>query len=136
MDNKTEDRSHFMGAMIDRAVREKSAGAEAFTVWGNHETVRELLFVEDQIEAILAADAAFENRVLNTGANTPVTVREAAQSILRALDWNVPLASPPGSFQGAGYKMLDSSLFLNATGFRQSKSLVEGVHSVLASDYS
>lgn len=135
MDHKAEDRSHFMGAMLDRAVREKAAGASAFTVWGNHGTVRELLYVEDQIEAILAADSAFENRVLNVGVNTPVTVGEAAQAVLEALDWTVPLTSPAGSFQGAGYKMLDSSLFMNATAFRQNVTLVDGTRRVLAADY-
>ncbi len=135
MDNKAEDRSHFMGAMIDRAVREKRAGAGAFTVWGNHDTVRELLFVEDQIEAILAADAAFENCVLNTGANLPVTVGDAAKAILAAMNWDVALTSPPGSFQGAGYKMLDSSVFLNGTGWRPRTSLEEGVRSLLLAEY-
>lgn len=134
-DNKAEDRSHFMGAMIDRAVREKSAGASAFTVWGNYDTVRELLYVEDQIEAILAADVAFENRVLNTGANIPVTVGEAARAILTAMDWKVPLTSPPGSFQGAGYKMLDSSAFLDATGWRPTIAIADGVRSILAAEY-
>jgi GDP-L-fucose synthase len=134
-DNKADDRSHFMGAMIDRAAREKRAGAEAFTVWGNHDTVRELLYVDDQIAAILAADAVFDNRVLNVAANTPVTVRAAAEAILAALDWRVPLVSPPGSFQGAGYKMLDSSAFLSATGWRQKISLEEGVRMLLRAEY-
>lgn len=135
-DNQAEDRSHFMGAMIDRAVKEKRAGADAFTVWGNHETVRELLYVEDQIDAILAADAAFENRVLNVGANLPVTVGEAAREILGALDWNAPLTSPPGSFQGAGYKMLDSSAFLDATGWRPHIPLADGVRRLIAAEYA
>jgi GDP-L-fucose synthase len=134
-DNKAEDRSHFMGAMIDRAAREKRAGASSFSVWGNHDTVRELLYVEDQIDAILAADAAFENRVLNVGANTPVTIRAAAQAILEALDWAAPLTSPQGSFQGAGYKMLDSTRFLQATGWRPQIGLVEGVRRLLAVEY-
>jgi GDP-L-fucose synthase len=134
-DNKAEDRSHFMGAMIDRAVREKASHARSFSVWGNHETVRELLYVEDQIEAIIAADQAFENRILNVAANTEVTIRQAALGILEALDWKVPLTSPPGSFQGAGYKMLDSSLFLKATNWSQKIALREGVKRILCAEY-
>lgn len=134
-DNKAEDRSHFMGAMIDRAVREKRAGATSFTVWGNHETVRELLYVEDQIEAILAADAAFENRIVNVSANAPVTIGHAAEAILAALKWNVPLTSPKGSFQGAGYKMLDSTAFLEATGWRPRLPLQAGIHRLIATEY-
>lgn len=134
-DNKAEDRSHFMGAMIDRAVRERLAGAESFSVWGNHNTVRELLYVEDEIEAVLAADAAFSNRIVNVGANTPVTVGDAAAAILKALAWNVPLASPEGSFQGAGYKMLDSTAFLEATGWRPRFTLDAGIRKLIATEY-
>ena len=134
-DNKAEDRSHFMGAMIDRAVREKREGAASFSVWGSHDTVRELLHVEDQIEAILAADAHFENRVLNVGANLPVTVGDAARAILDALDWDVPLSSPPGSFQGAGYKMLDSTEFLAATRWRPRHTLKDGILRLVAAEY-
>ncbi len=42
-DNTASDRSHFVGALLDRAVREKAAGAQAFEVWGNPQTVREVL---------------------------------------------------------------------------------------------
>jgi GDP-L-fucose synthase len=134
-DNKAEDRSHFMGAMIDRAVREKSLKLPTFTVWGNHETVREVLYVEDQIAAILAADSAFENQVLNVAANTPVTVKESAQAILKALDWDVPISSPEGSFQGTHYKMLDSSSFLNTTSWTPIIPLIDGVKRLLKSEY-
>jgi GDP-L-fucose synthase len=134
-DHKAEDRSHFMGAMIDRAVREKVNKAASFSVWGNHDTVRELLFVDDQIDAIVAADGTFENRILNVGVNTEVTVRDAASAILDALKWQVPLTSPPGSFQGAGYKMLDSSEFLKATSWSQKISLREGTSRILSAEY-
>jgi GDP-L-fucose synthase len=135
MDNKAEDRSHFMGAMIDRAWRERSAGARAFTVWGSPETVRELLYVDDQIEAILAAAAVFDDRILNCAANAPVTVGEAADAVLNGMDWAAPVESPPGSFQGAGYKVLASDVFLAATGWRPKTSLVAGVHRVLEEEY-
>ena len=79
-DNKASDRSHFVGALLDRAVREKAAGAEQFEVWGNLQTVREVLYVDDQIDAVLAADRAFDNEILNCAANTPVTVEAVARA--------------------------------------------------------
>ncbi|MFZ1989005.1 MAG: NAD-dependent epimerase/dehydratase family protein [Alphaproteobacteria bacterium] len=133
-DHKEPDRSHFFGAMLTRAIEERAAGAPHFTVWGNRKTVRELLYVEDQIEAILAADDAFENRILNCAANAPITVGEAATAILRALDWNVPTFSPPSSFQGADYKVLDSSVFLKATGYRPKFDLRAGIRALLQAE--
>lgn len=125
-------RSHFMAALIARAAAAKAAGAREFEVWGSPDTVRDLLFVTDQIEAIVAADQAFGDRIVNVTSNQPVTIGACAQGVLRALDWDVPMVSPPGSFQGAGYKSLDSTRFLAATGWQPRISLEEGVRLSLA----
>ena len=126
-DHTAPDRSHFMGALITRALAEKAQAARSFTVWGSPDVVRELLYVDDQIEALMAADLAFENRVLNVAANLPVTIGQAARAILDALSWDVPLHHPQGSFAGARFKMLDSSIFLEATGWRPRVPLEEGI---------
>ncbi|MBV9078165.1 MAG: NAD-dependent epimerase/dehydratase family protein, partial [Methylobacteriaceae bacterium] len=117
-DHKAPDRSHFVGALLERAAREKTAGADHFEVWGDPATVREILYVDDQVDAILAADRHFENEILNCAANSPVTVGEVAEAVLRSLRWTVPTRSPAGSFQGAAFKLLDSGRFLERTGWR------------------
>ena len=126
-DHTAPDRSHFMGALISRAIAEKAQGALSFTVWGSPDVVREVLYVDDQIEALIAVSAAFENRVLNVAANLPVTIGEAADTVLKALDWMVPLEHPQGSFAGARFKMLDSSAFLGETGWRPRIALEQGI---------
>lgn len=133
-DHQEPDRSHFMGAMIARAAQEKESGATEFSVWGAPDTVRELLFVTDQIEAIMAADAAFENEIVNCAAGDPITIHEAAEAILIALDWSAKIVYPPDTFRGAARKVLDSSRFLQRTGWRPKVGLVEGVRRVLAED--
>jgi len=125
-------RSHFMAALIARAAAAKAAGETRFEVWGSPETVRDLLYVTDQIEALIAADAAFENRILNVTANQPVSIGACARGILRALDWPAVIISPPGSFQGVAYKSLDSSRFLAATGWQPRFGIEAGVRAVLA----
>ena len=45
------------------------AGSLQFTVWGGPDTVRECLYVDDQIAALLAADGAFENAIVVCGLN-------------------------------------------------------------------
>ncbi len=117
-DNTASDRSHFVGALLDRAVREKAAGAHAFEVWGNPQTVREVLYVDDQIDAILAADRAFENEILNCGAIHPHHRRGGGAGSPGGPRLVRAPVSPPGSFQGAAYKMLDSTRFLGRTGWQ------------------
>jgi nucleoside-diphosphate-sugar epimerase len=129
----TEDnRAHFMAAMIDRAIRTQASGAMEFEVWGNPRTVRDLLHVHDQIDAIIAADGAFTDCVLNVTPNAPVEIGECARAILAALRWDARIVSPPGSFQGAGFKSLDSSRFLAKTGWRPKLSVEQGVAQILA----
>ena len=111
------------------------AGQSRFTVWGDPNTVRELLYVDDQIDAILAADAAFENELLNCAAAMPVTVGEAARAITQAIGWDAEIYSPPESFSGAGYKVLDSSRFLNATGWRPKYDLIGGIRKLYDLEY-
>lgn len=134
-DHKAPDRSHFMGAMLDRAVKEMRAGQTRFTVWGDPNTVRELLYADDQIDAILAADTAFENTILNCAAGAPVTVGEAARTITQAIGWDAEIYSPPESFSGAGYKVLDSSRFLEATGWTPKYDLFSGVRRLYELEY-
>lgn len=134
-DHKEPDRSHFMGGMIDRAVREMRAGKNAFTVWGGPDAVRDLLFVGDQLDAVLAADAAFENSLINCSSDDPVTIGQAAHAIRDALDWQAEIVYPQGSFKGTSYKTIDATRFLQATGWRPRFDLQTGVKAVLSADY-
>lgn len=129
-----QHRSHFMAALIARAAAAHRSGANEFEVWGSLDTVRDLLFVDDQIDAVIAADAAFDNRILNVTSNRPVTIGECANAVLRALAWRARIVQPEGSFQGAGYKSLDSTIFLNAVEWRPRVELEAGVRNVLATD--
>ncbi len=133
-DYAAPDRSHFMTGMINRAVEEKADGKSAFTVWGAPDTVRDLLYVDDQMEAMLAADNAFENCFLNCGANQPVTIHQSAEAVIEALDWHAELYYPPGSFAGANYKTLDCSRFLSKTGWKPKVKMVEGVKKTIHAD--
>ncbi len=130
-----QHRDHFMAGMIARAVATHARGADGFEVWGSPDTVRDLMFVSDQIDAVIAADQAFENRILNVTANQPVTIGDCAKAVLRALDWDAPIVRPPDSFQGAGYKSLDSTVFMNAVDWRPAVDLEQGVRMVLATDF-
>jgi len=133
-DHKSEHRSHFMAGMIDRAVREKQAGAP-FTVWGAPDTVRDLLYVDDQIAAILAANRAFENEIVNCGSNQPITIDQAARTIVAALDWQGPIVYLENTFRGTHSKSIDSSKFLTTTGWKPRVNLAAGVEAVLEADY-
>jgi GDP-L-fucose synthase len=93
--------------------------------------VRDLLYVTDQIEAVIAADRAFEHTVPNVTSNAPVSIGDCAHANLAALDWDARIVHPQGGFQGAGYKSLESSRFLAATGWAPKVGLADGVRRTL-----
>jgi GDP-L-fucose synthase len=131
-----DGRAHFMAAMIARAVRTMRSGGTEFEVWGNPQTVRDLLHVDDQIDAILAADAVFTDCILNITPNAPVTIGECARAILSALRWDARIVHPLGSFQGASLKTLDSTRFLEKTGWRPRLTLQQGIAQVVQVDFA
>jgi GDP-L-fucose synthase len=126
-DHLASDRSHFFGGMVARAIQEQREGKTEFSVWGAPGTVRECLYVDDQIEAILAADGTFENTILNCAANRPITIGETAEAILRVLNWDAKIIYPIGTFTGTSRKVLDSSKFLSGTGWAPRISLDDGI---------
>ena len=126
------ERSHFMAAMIARAMAAKAAGGREFEVWGSPDTVRDLLYVDDQIAAVLAADRAFGNRIVNVSSNQPVTIGQCAREIVRALDWDATVVHPQGTFQGAGIKSIDSGVFLSKTGWTPRHGIEAGVRATIA----
>jgi GDP-L-fucose synthase len=134
-DHKAPDRAHFMSALLARAVAAWRAGEPTFEVWGSPDNVRDLLYVDDQIAAILAADRSFSDTILNVAANQPVSIGTAARAICDCLGWPAEIVHPPGSFNGAAFKSIDSSRFLGATGWQPRFGLADGIKAVLASDY-
>jgi GDP-L-fucose synthase len=132
-DHLAPDRSHFFGGMVARAIQEQRDGKTEFSVWGAPGTVRECLYVDDQIEAILAADSAFENTILNCAANRPITIGETAEAILQVLNWDARIVYPSGTFTGTSRKVLDSGKFLTGTGWTPRIGLDEGIR-LLAAD--
>jgi GDP-L-fucose synthase len=126
-DHLEADRSHFIGGMTARAIREQREGRTTFTVWGSPDTIRECLYVDDQIEAVLAADAHFNDTIINCGANAAVSINEVAEGILRVLDWKANIVYPEGTFRGTGKKVLDSTRFLIETGWAPRTGLEEGL---------
>ena len=89
--------------------------------------MRECLHVDDQIAALLAADDAFENTIVNCAANMPLTIDEVARAILRVLDWDAEIVYLSEAFRGTDRKVLDSSRFLAATGWRPRLGLDAGL---------
>jgi GDP-L-fucose synthase len=126
-DHLEAERSHFIGGMMARALTDQAAGKKEMLVYGTPQTSRECLYVTDQIDAMLAADGAFDGGLLNTAANQPITLQEMAETIQKVIGWTAPIVFPQGSYTGADKKQLDSGRFLAATGWKPKTGLESGL---------
>ena len=130
-DHTAPDRSHFVGALVTRAVKERREGKNQFTVWGDPKTVREILHVEDQIAAMESAEQYFNNDIINIATNSPIAVEEVVRVILDELSWSASVERPQVSFHGTAYKVLDSGRFLNTTGWKPRLALKQGIRALI-----
>lgn len=121
------ERSHFVGGMMARALADHAAGKKEMLVYGTPQTQREVLYVTDQIAAMLAADAAFDQGIVNCAANQPITLLEMAQAMQTVIGWDAPIVFPPSTATGPDRKQLDSGLFLEKTGWRPRVALLDGL---------
>ena len=134
-DHKVANRSHFAGGMLNRAVESKRNNSQLYEVNGHPNTTRDLLYVTDQIDAILEAEANFENQILNCSSNCPVTLGQVGESIVAALNWKVPVNYNAGTSTGPGFKTIDAAKFLLTTGWTPKVSLQQGFEEILKADY-
>lgn len=84
-DKFEEDRSHFIPALIKRAVKKE----EPFMVWGTGENSRNLIYVDDLIEGILETVESNDYRIMTIGSSKNFTIREIVDIILELTEHNV-----------------------------------------------
>lgn len=135
-DYSASNRSHFAGGMLNRALVAMKSKKDKFEVYGHENTTRDLLYVTDQIEAILAANVFFENEVVNCSSNSPVTLSQVSKEIMVALNWEVPVEYTDAFSSGPSFKSINSTKFLERSNWRPSVSLDIGFKKILKADFN
>ena len=99
------------------------------SVWGDGSVIRDYIFVEDLIQAFLAAmNATSHEKVLNIGSGAGLSINELIESLGRVT--GIPLAVNycAESKQEIPYSVLDIRLAQNILGWRPSTGFEEGLH--------
>ncbi len=140
-DNFDLQSSHVLPALIRKVLEAKWQGSKQVVVWGSGTPRREFLYSDDLAEACIflinlpneAYDRLLTTDVpplINVGAGTDLTIRELAQSIVRALDYDGELAFDTSRPDGTPRKLMDSSR-INALGWHPNVSLEQGIRRVI-----
>lgn len=100
---------HFIFDLIRKILRGKQYG-EPIVLWGDGHQRRELVFVDDFVDALVGLAAAAQNDVFNIGAGADHSIREFAAMICKDLDLDPAIIQyDETKYVGARSKCLDIS---------------------------
>ncbi len=142
-DNYHPENSHVIPALIHRFHVAKVNGDPSVAVWGESDTRREFLYVDDMASAtihVMNLDAETYHRNinprishLNIGVGNDVTIKELAELVAKTVDYRGEIEFDSSKPKGTPRKFLDSSK-INSLGWKPVVDLEEGL-SRAYSDY-
>lgn len=121
------EESHVMGALIGKFCRAAREHSESVEVWGDGYQEREFLFVEDAVDAILAAAAQAKSPLLNFGTGQAVRIRDIAAIVRDQAKFQGETRYNTDRFSGARRRVLAIDRAQQEIGWMPRTSLEEGV---------
>ena len=119
--------SHVLAALLLKAHRAKAENQPEMQVWGSGRPKREFMYVDDLADALVFLMERFSDEThVNVGTGTDVSIREAAETVARAVGYEGKLAFDSSKPDGAPRKLLDIGK-LAALGWKASTSLEQGL---------
>jgi GDP-L-fucose synthase len=127
-DRFDDHKSHVIPALIKRALRKE----DPFIVWGHGSTVRDFIFVEDLVTAILKVmQIGCSDRPINFSCGQPVQIEEAVNLILNACEHPVAPVYDASKPKAIPYRVLDNTRFETLYGTFAKTSLEEGIQKTI-----
>jgi len=131
-DNFDLTSSHVLPALIRKfheAKEARAAGQDAaVTLWGHGTARREFLHVDDAANACLVMMESGATGLYNVGSGSDVTIRELAEIVARAVEYDGPVHWDTSKPDGTPRKLMDSSL-IREKGWAPRISLEQGIAS-------
>ncbi len=119
--------SHVIPALILKLHNAKSFEQPQVKLWGSGRALREFLYVDDLAEgALCALEGYSDEKPLNIGSGTEVTIRDLATFIAQAVGYKGEILFDHEQRDGTPRKVLDSQV-MDYLGWRAKTALVEGL---------
>jgi GDP-L-fucose synthase len=123
-DRFDDDRSHVIPAIIKRALKRE----DPFVVWGNQSTIRDFVYVDDLVNAVVKVLESYCNAdPINFSNGTPVSISELVDIVLDTCDHKVIPHYDVTKPTAVPYRVLDNSKFDTILGGVQRTRLDEGI---------
>jgi GDP-L-fucose synthase len=125
-DNYDPQQSHLMAALLRKFHEAKVSGQQQVVLWGTGTPRRELMFVDDAVDAALFVLRHYTGKdPINVGVGQDLTIREIADVAMRTVGFKGEIAYDSTKPDGAPQKLLDVSK-LNSLGWKAKTSLDAG----------
>ena len=127
-DHFEENRSHAMGALIEKIYIAKKNNLDTVNIWGSGQQIREWLHVKDGAEALIRSLQLKEgSHVFNVGVAKGVSIIELAEIIKKHIGWNGEFTFDLTKPEGVLEKKLDGSLGAKTLNWAPSIKLEDGI---------
>jgi GDP-L-fucose synthase len=127
-DDFSEERSHVVPALIRRFLEAEAQGLPEVVVWGSGRATRELLYVEDCADAVVAMLCQGDCvEPVNIGTGVETSIRELAEAIASACGYTGRLVFDASKPEGQPRKCLDVSKARDLFGWQAAVGLDEGL---------
>lgn len=118
---------HFIFDLIRKIMLGKYRGDEV-VLWGDGHQERELVFIDDFINDLVALNSMASNEIFNIGANTSHTIREFAEQISSIIGFdNNKIKYDTSKYVGAKSKSLKNHKLINTIGELHRTSIEDGL---------
>ena len=103
-------KSHAVGGLIKKFVDASANGDKEVVVWGTGSPIREWLYVDDAVEALIRAiDIENKYDIVNIGVKNGVSIKETAEILKRITGFKGELVFDTTKIDGAPIKIMDST---------------------------
>ena len=108
-DSFDREKAHVVSALVRKFVEAKDNNTSEVEVWGDGTQTRELIYIEDQIKALLAV-IDYDGDLINIGTGSTTTIRDLAETIKVLVGYEGNIFYNTNRFVGVKHKVLNISL--------------------------
>lgn len=128
-DDFSQERSHLIAAIIVKVDRALETGSSTLEVWGDGESRREFLFVEDLADFLVSVASRLQElpTYVNVGYGVDYSVNEYYEMVAEAMGFRGDLVHDLNRATGMRRKLLDSTRAARL-GWQPRTGILEGIH--------
>ncbi len=123
--------SHALGALISKIIEAKHNGDKHIEIWGTGKPIREWLYLDDGVEAILQVIDNFDNfssnELMNIGVGKGISIKDMAEVIKKIVGWNGDFIYKTEMPDGSMKKILNCDRMSEKLNWKPSTDFTEGV---------